>query len=207
MTRHKYAKITLGAAAAIAVWISACVFYSYYVRWEADRCLQIFSQFRTGSTTIEEASKALGPFGRYEVDGTAREFGSDYSLHTYLFKNSGNHLLGLFKPTYFQVGLTFRSDGVVIERSASLFQAPYRSVVTLESIVESEHIQALHDSASGMIVSVFDPPLKMSVLLNPRASDAVRKSAYDYNLGCFTSVFGCRSVYKMLPGVEHYGTK
>jgi hypothetical protein len=141
------------------------------------------------------------------VDGTAREFGSDYPLHTYLFKNSGNHLLGLFKPTYFQVGLTSRPDGVVIEMSASLFQAPYPSVVTRESIIESEHIQALRDSASGMIVSVFDPPLKMNISLNPRVSDAVRKSAYDYNLGCFTSVFGCRSVYKILPGVEHREAK
>jgi len=182
MMRHKYAKIALGVTAAIAVWISTCVLYSYYVRWEAERCLRIFSQFRTGSTTIEEATKALGPFSRYEVDGTAREFGSDYTLHTYLFKNSGYHLLGLFKPTYFQVGFTFRSDGVVIERSASLFQVPYCSVGTLESIVLSEHIQALHDSASGMIVSVFDPPSKMHVSLNPRASDAVRKSAYDYDL-------------------------
>jgi hypothetical protein len=59
---------------------------------------------------------------------------------------------------------------------------PYCSVGTLESIVLSEHIQALHDSASGMIVSVFDPPSKMHVSLNPRASDAVRKSAYDYDL-------------------------
>jgi len=138
------------------------------------------------------------------VDGTSREFGSDYSLHTYQINNSGNHLLGIFKPTYFQIGLTYRPDGVVIEMSASLSQMPYRSVVTIESIIRSEHIQALHDSTSGVIVNVFDPPLKMNVSLNPRASDADRKAAFDFNLGCFTSVFGCRSVYKILPGVEHH---
>lgn len=207
MTRHKYIRIGLGVTVALVALMTTCVFYSYYVRWEAERCLRIFSRFRTGSTTVEEANEALRPFSRFEVNGTARVYGSDYSLRTYLFKNDGIRLLGLFHATYFQVGLTSRQDGVVIEMSASLFQAPYRSVVTRESIVESQHIQALRDSASGMIVSVFDPPVRMNVLLNPRASDEVRKSAYGYNLTCFTALHGCQALSELLPTVTQPITK
>jgi hypothetical protein len=169
--------------------------------------LRIFNRFRTGSTTIEEVTKALSPFGRFEVDGTARIYGSDYSLHTYLLKNDGNHLLGLFQPTYFQVGLTSRQDGVVIEMSASLSQMPYRSVTTSESIIESPHNQTLHNAASGIIVSVFDPPQRMDVSLNPGAPNEVRKSAYSYDLACFTALHGCQSVYEILPAVKQYVTK
>jgi hypothetical protein len=208
MTRHKCFKISLGVTAAtIVVWMATCILYSCYVRCEAERCFRIFSRFRTGSSTIEEATKALRPFRCFEVDGTARLYGSDYPLHTYLFKNEGTHLLGIFHPTYFQVGLTSRPDGVVIEMSASLFQMPFHSVTTRESIVESQHIQALHDSSSGMIVSVFDPPMKMNVSLNPLASDVVRKSAYGYDLACFTALHGCQTVYEILPTVKQHITK
>jgi hypothetical protein len=141
------------------------------------------------------------------VDGTARIYGSEYPFHTYQFKNSGNHLLGLFHPTYFQVGLTSRPDGVVIEMSAGLSQLPYHIVGTRESIVESQHIQALRESASGIVVNVFDPPLRMNVSLTPRASDEVRKSAYGYDLACFTAVHGCQTVYELLPTVKQYTAK
>jgi hypothetical protein len=206
MTRLKY-KITLGATVAIAVCISTCVLYSYYVRWEAERCLRIFSAFRTGSTTIEEATKALKSFSRFEVDGTARIYGSDYSLHTYQFKNSGNHLLGIFHPTYFQVALTPRQDGVIIEMSAGLSQLPYHTVGTNESIIESQHIQTLRESASGIVVGLFDPPLRMRVSLTPRASDDVRRSGYGYDLACFTALHGCQTVYALLPTIKQYITK
>jgi hypothetical protein len=203
----KVAKIGLSVIFTSLIVISPFVLYSYYIRWEAERCLRTFSQFRPGSTTIEEATKALQPFKRFEVDGTAMDYGRDYPLRTYQFMNRGHHLLGLFHPTFFQVGLTFRQDGRVLEMSAGLLQEPFHSVSTIESLPLSEHLQTLRESASGMVVVVYDPPLRMRVEITPRASAELRKAAYSYNLSCFTALQGCQNVYKMLPTVKQYAAK
>jgi len=154
-----------------------------------------------GSSSLAEADKLLQPFRGFEVDGTATIFGADYPLHTYQFKNNGMHLLGIYRPTLFQAGLTFR-DGIVIERSAGLFQEPDYSVGTRESLAGLLQNTSLDESASGMIAGVYDPPTRMDVFLDTRASKTTLKDAYDYNLSCFTSLKGCRNVYDMLPGMR-----
>ena len=49
-----------------------------------------------------------------------------------------------------------------------------------------------------MLTGVYDPPVKMEVFLDTRASGMDRKTAYAYNLGCFTTLTGCKSVYEIL---------
>jgi hypothetical protein len=186
--------------------ISGCVLYSFYVRSQAERCLKAVQQLHLGSSTEADAGKALGAFGRFERDGTAMILGKDYPLHTYRFKNNGFHLLGVFHPALFQASLTFK-NGVLIERSASFFQEPYHTVITRESMAGLLQNASLDENPSGMIAGVYDPPAKMDVFLDTRASDTDRKAAYEYNLGCFTSLSGCRTVYEILPTVKQGATK
>ncbi len=188
------------------IGISGCVAYSFYVRWQAEKCLETMRQLHLGSSTEEDARNVLQPFSRFKSDGTAMIHGRDYPLRTYLFRNKGLHLLGIFHPALFQAGLTFR-DGVLIERSASFFQEPYHAVNTRESIAGLLQNASLNESASGMIAGVYDPPAKMDVFLDTRASDNLRKTAYEYNLACFTSLTGCSSVYEILPTVKQQAMK
>ncbi len=199
----KAGTVLVGAA---LIAISGCILNSFYVRWQAEKCLEAARQLRLGSSTEEDARKALGAFGRFERDGTAMIQGKDYPLHTYQFKNNGFHLLGVFHPALFQASLTFK-DRILIERSASFFQEPYHTVNTRESMAGLLQNASLDESPSGMIAGVYDPPAKMDVFLDTRASDTDRKAAYEYNLGCFTSLSGCRTVYEILPAVKPRVTK
>lgn len=199
-------KVGTALAGVALIAISGCVLYSFYVRWQAEKCLEAVQQFHLGSSTEKDAHQALGAFGRFEKDGTAMILGKDYPLHTYQFKNNGFHLLGVFHPALFQASLTFK-DGVLIERSASFFQEPYHQVITRESIAGLLQNASLDESPSGMIAGVYDPPAKMDVFLDTRASDTDRKAAFEYNLGCFTSLTGCKSVYEILPTVKQQAMK
>lgn len=195
--------VLLGVA---LIGVTGCISYSCYIRWQAERCLKAVQQLQVGSSTDEDVRKVLEPFRRFERDGTAMIYGRDYPLRTYLFKNNGFHLLGIFHPTLFQASLTFR-NGVVIERGVSFYQEPHHSVGTRESITGLLQNTSLDESSSGILVGVYDPPQKMDVFLDTRASDTARKTAYEYNLACFTSLSGCRSVYEILPSVKQQAAK
>ena len=182
--------------------ISGCVFYSFFIRWEAEKCLEVVQQLHVGSTTEQDARKAMRPFRQFETDGTTRIEGKDYPTYTYQLENHGNHLLGIFHPARFQTGLTFR-DGVLIERGAGFLTEPFLAVNTRESITGLLQNSSLDENASGVTIGVYDPPLKMDIFLDTRASTATQKAAYGYNLACFTYVRGCQDVHEILPELDH----
>jgi hypothetical protein len=195
----KASSLILGAAALIGA--SGCVAYSYLMQWQAESCLKTILQLDVGSSTQVDALKAMKPFRRFEIVGTASFGGGNHPNYAYWITNNGFHLLGIFYPSRFSANLIFR-DGIVVWRSAAFVQEPYHVVGTRETITGLLQDISLNENPTGMMVSVWDPPSRMDVDLDARASEADRKAAYDYNLGCFTSVFGCRSVYKILPGVK-----
>ncbi len=200
----KAGALFLGGAALIG--ISGCVLYSFQMRWKAEACLRTIRELHVGSTTQEDALKAMEPFRRFEIVGTATFDGKDHPNYAYWITNKGFHLLGLFYPSSLTANLIFR-DGVLVWRSAALLQEPYHVVGTRETITDLLQNVPLNESPSGMFVDVWDPPLRMEVFLDSRASEASRNAAYDYNLGCFTSVLGCHSIYKILPGVKQSDAK
>jgi hypothetical protein len=204
-TTSKSGALLLGVLALIG--IAGCVLYTFHVRFQAESCLNSVRQIHVGSSTQDEVRKTLDAYRCFETDGTAMISGKDYHTYSYLIKNSGFHLLKVFHPTQFGVSLTFL-DGVVVEKYVILIREPFHLVVdTRETITGLMQDYLLSENPSGMLVGEWDPPSRMDVHLDARASEADRKAAFDYNLGCFTSVFGCRSVYKILPGVEHHGMK
>jgi hypothetical protein len=197
---RKPAAILVGSVALIGIF--GCILYSFYIRWQAEACLNAIRQLHVGSSTMEDARKLFAPFQRYETDGTADIAGKEYPTHTYLIGNTGVHLLGIFHKAGLGAGVTFR-DGVVISKGAGFFQEPFYSVHARESIVGLSPDPSVDETASGMIEDGEDSSPTMRVLLDTRASEKDRKAAFDYNLGCFTSLIGCRSVYEILPGVKH----
>lgn len=208
MLRLNGKKVALGVTSVAMMWASACVLCSYHIRWEAEECSRIFGTFRTGTTTIEEATRAMNRFSRFrEMDGAGTSFGDQYSIQSYVIKNDGRHLLGLFDPTYFQVTLSYDQDGFIREMSASLSQMPFRAAATSESIVYFQRLESLRNNSSGISVDIFDPPVKMFVFLSPQAPNEIRKAAYGYDLSCFTAVHRCQTIYRLLPTVRHYITK
>lgn len=188
------------------VAVSGCVLYSFHIRWEAAKFLRVMQQLRVGSATREEARIALEPFHKYEIGGTAMINGKTYRTQIYRFENTGVHLLGIFHPSRFQGGVTF-GDGIVIEKGCGFLTEPFRSVTTREWATRLIKDSALDDSQSGMLVGVYDPPVRMAVSLDARASDADRSAAYEYSLDCFTSLTGCQSVYEILPAVKQQATR
>lgn len=210
MANHMNVRTIIKTSASVLglllISLSACISYSFYVSRKAEKCLTALQQLRLGSSTEEEALQALQPFQRFEVAGTATIDGKDYSRRVYLFKNDGLHLLGIFHPALFQVSLTFR-DRVVFERSASFYQEPSHEVITRESIAGLSQNPNLAEYSSGMMVGVYDPPVRMDIFLDTRASAADRKAAYQFNLACFSSLHGCSSVYEILPGVKQQHAK
>jgi hypothetical protein len=182
------------------------VLYSFYIRWQAEKCLAVMRGLNVGSTTKQEAHEALRAFHGFETDGTATIDRKDYPTYTYRFDNTGFHPLRLFHPTRFGMGLTFR-DGVIIEKGAGFLQEPFHTANTQESLPGLLHNSSLEESTSGMIVGIYDPPVRMEVLLDTRASETSRKEAYEYNLACFTSLRGCESVYEILPNVKQKNAK
>ena len=199
----KTGAILVGVALVV---ISGCFLYTFYVRLQAEKCLQTMQQLRVGSSTREETQKILGRFRGFEVDGTAVINGEKYSSQTYRFENKGLHLLGIFHPARFQTGVIFR-DGVVIVKSAGFLTEPFQTVGTRESVTGLLQNVSLNESPSGILVGLYDPPKKMDIFLDTRASASTRKMAYGYNLACFTSLSGCRSVYEILPSVKQQATK
>lgn len=195
----------------ILIGMCGCIFYSFRIRWQAQACLDALQKLHVGTSTMEDARKVLAPFHRFEKDGTTSISGKEYPIHTYSIDNKGFHLLGIFSPTRFGTGLIFR-NGIVIDKGAGFTQEnriPKVSYIvrTRETVPGLMQNFSLESNPSGMIVGVWDPSSKLDVFLDTRASEADRKAAYNYNLGCFTSIFGCRGVYQILPGVEHYGAK
>ena len=191
---------------AALIAISGCVLYSYRVRWQAEKCLQAMQQLSVGSSTADDARKLLEPFHGYEADGTAMINGKTYPTQTYRFENKGIHLLWIFHPARFQTGVTFR-NGIVIERGAGFLMEPFQSVGTREGVTGLLQNASLDESASGMLTWIYDPPVKMEVFLDTRASGTDRNTAYAYNLGCFTTLTGCKSVYEILPTVRQQAAK
>ena len=186
--------------------VSGCVLYSFYIRWQAEKCLDAMRGLNVGSATQQEVHEALRAFHGFETDGTATIHGKEYPTYTYRFDNTGFHLLRVFHPARFGMGFTFR-DGVVIEKGAGFLQEPFHTANTQESLPGLLHNSSLEESASGMTVGIYDPPVRMEVLLDTRASETSRKEAYDYNLACFTSLRGCESIYEILPYVKQKSAK
>jgi hypothetical protein len=193
----------LGVVALIG--IAGCVLYTFQIRWQAESCLNAIRQLHVGSSTQEDARKALEPFHRFETDGVAHFYKDrsrfDYPTYTYRIENRGFHLLAIFNPAMFGAGVIFR-DGIVISKGAGFMQEPFHMVNTRETVPGLMQNSSLDSNPTGMIVGRWDPPLKLNVDLDTRASEADRKAAFEYNLGCFTSILGCRSFHKILPGVK-----
>ncbi len=216
----KVGTILLGVIALIG--IGGCVCNSFRVRWQAEACLNLIRLLHVGSSTMEDANMLLKPFNRIEKDGTASIYGKpyqaysytthSYAVHSYLIENKGLHLLGIFPRTHFEITLFF-GDGLLVGKGASFAQDRYMpkaatySADSLETIPGLMSDVPLAENPSGMILRSSGTPFRLEVLLDARASEADRKAAFDFDLGCFTSVFGCRSVYEILPGVEHHGAK
>lgn len=183
-----------------------CVFHSFQVRGEAEACLSAIRQIRVGSSTVKNADDALQSFREYKKDETQLIDGGPYLIYSYRFENKGSHLLGILHPTGFKASLVFH-DGLVVARGAGFIQDPFQMVDTHESIIGLFHNQSLDESASGVFVNGSDPSYRTEVFINSRASEADHRTAFDYNLSCFTSVIGCRSLDEILPGAKQMETK
>jgi len=190
----------------VVVGACGCVFHSFHVRREAEACLSAIRQIRVGSSTVESADDALQPLRKYEKSETQQIDGERYLTYSYRFENNGLHLLGLFRPTGFEASLVVH-DGLVVARGAGFIQDPFQMVNSHESIIGLFRNQLLDQSTSGVHVDGTDPPYRTEVFINSRASEADRKAAFDYNLSCFTSVTGCRSLDEILPGAKQMKTK
>lgn len=201
--------IKLGAIAlCIGAIIGACgcVFRSFQVRGEAEACLSAIRQIRVGSSTVKNADEVLQSLRKYEKDETQLIDGGKYLTYSYRFENKGAHLLGIIHPTGFEASLVFH-DGVVVARGAGFIQDPFHMVNSHESTAGLFHNQLLDQSTVGVFVDETDPPYRIEVFINSRASETDRKAAFDYNLSCFTSVIGCRSLDQILPGAKQMKTK
>jgi hypothetical protein len=186
--------------------ISGCVLYSFHARRQAQKCLELVRQLDVGSSTAAEAATALKAFRKFETDGTAMIGGQSYPIRTYRIENSGFHLPWILHRARFQTGLTFR-DGVLVARGVGFVQEPFLLVSTRESVAGLLPNPSRDEASSGMTVGVYDPPLKMDVVLDSHASAAAHKAAYQYNLACFTSLRACQSVYEILPTIKQQGLR
>jgi hypothetical protein len=186
---------------AILMGISGCVLRSLWVRWQSQKCLDTVRRFQVGLTTEQDAENKMTPFREFEVDGKTTVNGKDYLTRTYRFQNSGFHLLRIFHPSIFQTGLIF-GDGVVVEKGAGFLTEPFLAVNTRESITGFLQNSSLDANDSGVLVGIYEPPVKMDVFLDTRAAKTKQKAAFGYNLSCFTTPLGCKNIYEILPEVK-----
>ena len=176
-----------------------CVGYTRYLRFCAQYCLEKVGRLQIGTTTLQDAERALWPLRRFESLGNFNTHRGELPYYTYLFKNSGLHLLGVYQPTLFQIGLIYR-NGILVEKIVSLSQgSPNVTASTRESEVGFLQNAALDRARSGIVVGIYSPPSRMQIIFDERASERDRRDAFRYDLGCFTAVLGCRTVHRLLP--------
>jgi hypothetical protein len=190
--------LSIGAGLVAAASFAIC---SFRVRWEAERCLNAAMRLHVGLSKLNDARKIMEPFRQFETDRAAMIDGRSCQYFTYRLENRGPHLLGLHRPTQFAASLVFCGQNLV-ERDASFIDQGSLIVGTKETIIGFRKTTYPAESPSGMFVGVYDPPSRMDVFLDTRASESDRESAYAYNLGCFTAILSCQSVHQVLPRVK-----
>lgn len=200
MTHNVVRYAVMSIMAILFACLFSCVLYTFYIQWRTTQFLGVVQGIRVGQTTQLEARKLLSPFRTNETDGVTKILGNDFETYSFQFENSGLHLLGLFRASRFGGGVTFRS-GIVVAKGAGLTQYPCCSVGTEETIDGLRPYLWREKNSSGFHVDMQEPPEVMQVFLETHTSEKNREVAYKYNLGCITSLGGCRSVHEILPGV------
>jgi hypothetical protein len=193
--------VVVGTVVALSL-VATSVIRAYWIRSEAEGCLVSIQKIKVGSSTIHDVQVLMGPYRKSEDERTVTFHGKVYTTHQYQFISNGPLLIGLFHPAMFTAGFDVENE-VVISKNVGFGEEPYRQVSTSESMTEGfMHDTNLDGQASWIFVALYDPPVKMHVGLDERASDADRQAAFDYDLGCFTKLWGCWSVHDILPAVK-----
>ncbi len=202
--RITFSGVVLGIVFVIGVLASTL--YTFHVRGQAEACLDSIKQIQVGTSTSQGVDKSMEPFRPFQTIGTVIFAGKSCTTYSYLIRNSGTHLLGILHTAALGATVTFR-DGIVIKKSVYFFRGPFYQVTSTETIRGVSRDQSLDQKPLGVDVWETDPLVKLDVFLDTRASEVDRNSAFDYNLGCFTSFTDCATVYRILPGAKRLETK
>lgn len=176
--------------------------YSYYMRQQAESCLSVIKSLRLGSECLSESREKLARFKKFETQGVTNINGKNYQTWVYRFENRPSTFWGIFRPARFETGMTFDSAALVAV-GAGMAQRDSLMVGTQETIFGLLGNKALDDNGRGMIIGLYDPPSRMNVILDSRASEKNRELAFSYKFHCFTSILGCRDGREILPQITN----
>ena len=213
----------LVALVLLAAIPSAIIFASAWTaRWRASRLLTVIRQFRPGTTTEEQAEKALEPFRRFRNDFQSG-FAPSTQQSEYDFSNTPpwryaafDHALTFLPWTRFSVVISYR-DAMLSEmqvREAQqehlgyvhpvLASAQLRSVRSQERRPEDfngyevrrQNTVGLDDlgKPNGFVCCEEE-----FTILDERASAQQRVQALNFRLACVTSIFSCSQPRKLRP--------
>jgi hypothetical protein len=178
-----------------------CYIQAYNVRALAQECLNDTQRLRLGSSSRPEVERTFAKFSKFRRDGLLSTKKNDFPTREYLIINRGMHLSNFLRSSGFYVSLTFDHD-ILIMKGAGFAEGISPSVSTRAWSIRAVQESGLDRSPRKLIVRERGPGQRIDVELDDQTSEADQGAAFDYNLGCFTSLLGCRTVYDVLPGLH-----
>lgn len=176
------------------VAIVGSILQSINVQRKAERFLAKANQLTVGSSTYGQTVNMLQEFHSYEASyGPCSPVKCELE---YRFDNIGVRALKITPPTGFYFSLEFR-DGLLVGKRAVLGQGI--CCVALVQEVKFSPAKSIQTPSYELIPN--GAPYKVIVKLDTRATAEERNAAYEFNLGCLTTLGGCKDAHQLLPSV------
>jgi hypothetical protein len=186
---------------AFSVFVLLCVGQSFQARYEAERLKSVLAQIAVGVTTEQDARKIFKDFRAENDPVGGRVFDTVAWGPGYAVSNRGLKILHVAEPTSYYVGVVF-SKGIVVRKIAGLRVGDRSECCFFEVTQSSEHFTDLppNKMQNGLFVRKEDGLALVHV--DYRAPSDVARAAFDFNLGCLTSVSGCTKLNQVLPNID-----
>jgi hypothetical protein len=190
-------------AAALIVKTSISLLCAYQQRERASECLLIIQQIKVGSSAERDVQSALAAFRKYEKAEAQPSTGGDYHSYAYWFDNDSFRIPLVSSYQRFACVVMYH-NGIVFDKSVGYIRRnPFTNRLTWigsrETVLGFRQDSALDHSSNGVKVT---RDSKVLIDIDTRAPAPMRKAAFDYNLGCLTSLFGCQNAEAILPDIK-----
>jgi hypothetical protein len=180
--------------ATAAIGVGGSILQSTHVRRQAELFLSKAQQLNVGSSSYEQVLNALQQFQRYQyLSGPCSSMQCELEYH---FDNTGVRVLRLVPPTGFYFSFDFH-NGLLTGKKAVLGQ----DVCCVALVRETRFDPGERAGIPAYELIPNGAPYKVLVKLDTRATDEERRIAYQFNLGCLTTVGGCKDAHELLPSV------
>lgn len=190
-------------AVALVTLVSVHALRAHGLRKQAAACLSVFQQLRVGISAENDARNELAQFRQYETRGMNSRTESDYSSYAYWFDSNSFHIPWAYDSQRFACTVMFH-NGIVVEKSVGFMQRNEFTNQTIwvgsrETVRGLRQDFALDHSANGVVITRSS---KVSIDIDTRVSDFIRKSVFDYDLRCLTTLAPCNDAEAILPGIK-----